>query len=197
MRTSQTRGCTGRDNQKGEIAMKRWVVLMAGVVLQTILGGVYAWSAFVPALTGEHGLSNGQCGMIFGVTIAVFSVVMIPGGRLLQTLGPRITAGIGALLFAAGYVVASFSGGDFWVLVLGIGCLTGAGIGAGYVCPLTVAMKWFPSNQGLVTGVAVAGCRGGATPPSSLPALALTLPHTLALSPSPPDAARLAKRRRV
>lgn len=142
--------------------MKRWVVLFAGVVLQSILGGVYAWSAFVPSLTADHGLSKGQCGLVFGLTIATFTLVMIPAGSVLRRFGPRITAGTGAILFTIGYVVASFSNGSFPVILVGIGLLTGAGIGAGYVCPLTVGMKWFPNNKGLVTGVAVAGFGGGA-----------------------------------
>jgi OFA family oxalate/formate antiporter-like MFS transporter len=141
---------------------KKWLVLGAGVALQLILGGVYAWSAFVPSLTRQHGLSNAQCGVIFGVVIAVFTIVMIPSGRLLRRFGPRVVAGAGACLFAAGYVAASHSRGSFPGLLVGIGVLTGAGIGAGYVCPLTVAMKWFPNNKGLVTGVAVAGFGSGA-----------------------------------
>ncbi|MFP4011995.1 MAG: MFS transporter [Spirochaetaceae bacterium] len=142
--------------------MRKWIVLFAGVALQSILGGVYAWSAFVPALTAEHGLSRGQSGLIFGLTIAVFTIVMIPAGKVLRKLGPRITAGAGAVLFTTGYLIASFSGGSFPIILIGIGVVTGAGIGAGYVCPLTVGMKWFPNNKGLVTGVAVAGFGGGA-----------------------------------
>lgn len=142
--------------------MKRWIVLVAGVLLQSILGGVYAWSAFVPALMDDHALSNGQTGMIFGLTIAVFTIVMIPAGKLPPRFGPRMTATVGALLFTSGYVLASFSGGEYALILIGIGVLTGAGIGAGYVCPLTVGMKWFPNNKGLVTGVSVAGFGGGA-----------------------------------
>ena len=82
--------------------MKKWVVLTGGIILQAILGGVYAWSAFVPSLTAQYGLTNRQSGLIFGVTIAVFTLAMIPAGRLLQAFGPRVTAGVGALLFAAG-----------------------------------------------------------------------------------------------
>ncbi len=142
--------------------MKKWIVLAAGVVLQSVLGGVYAWSAFVPALTKEYGLTNGQAGLIFGITIAVFTLVMIPAGRLLAKFSPRVIAFSGAVLFGAGYFLASMSGGNYPAILTGIGILTGAGIGAGYVCPLTVGMKWFPDNKGLVTGVAVAGFGGGA-----------------------------------
>jgi MFS transporter, OFA family, oxalate/formate antiporter len=156
------------------VPMKKWMVLIAGISLQAILGGVYAWSAFVPSLVGQYGLTNHEAGLIFGVTIAVFTVAMVPAGRLLHAFGPRVTAGIGAVLFAAGYLVASFSGGRFPIILVGIGCLTGIGIGAGYVCPLTVTMKWFPNNKGLVTGVAVAGFGGGAVLLSALVQFLLT-----------------------
>jgi OFA family oxalate/formate antiporter-like MFS transporter len=45
---------------------------------------------------------------------------------------------------------------------LGIGLLSGIGIGLGYVCPLTACVRWFPARKGLVTGIAVAGFGGGA-----------------------------------
>lgn len=157
------------------MTMKKWIVLVAGIVLQAILGGVYAWSTFVPSLVAEYGLTNRQSGLVFGVTMAVFTVAMIPAGRLLPVFGPRLVAGTGALLFAAGYLVASFSGGRYPVILVGIGGLTGMGIAAGYVCPLTVTMKWFPNNKGLVTGVAVAGFGGGAVLLSTLTQHLLTV----------------------
>lgn len=142
--------------------MKRWMVLICGIVLQVVLGGIYAWSEFTGPLTDEHGLANWQCGLIFGGMIAVFTLAMLLAGRVLARWGPRLTAGLGAVLFGAGYVVASFSGGEFWLLLVGLSGVTGAGIGFGYVCPLSVGMKWFPKNKGLVSGVAVAGFGGGA-----------------------------------
>ncbi len=148
--------------------MKKWLVLIAGVSLQIILGGIYAWSAFVPSLMNNYGLSNGQCGLIFGLIIAVFSVAMIIAGQLLKKYGPRVIAMIGAILFLTGYVSASFSNGNFLILLVSLSIILGIGIGFGYVVPLTVGMKWFPNNKGLITGVAVAGFGGGALLLSSL-----------------------------
>ncbi|MFW5735466.1 MAG: MFS transporter, partial [Oceanidesulfovibrio sp.] len=142
--------------------MTKWIVLAAGVAIQMILGGVYAWSEFVPLLTADYGLNKSQCGLIFGATIAMFTLVMIPAGRILHKFGPRVTASIGAVLFTAGYLLASYSQGDFIMLLICLSGIAGAGIGFGYICPLTVGMKWFPDNKGLVTGVAVAGFGGGA-----------------------------------
>ena len=140
----------------------KWVVLCAGCLTQMILGGIYAWSEFVPLLTTEYGLTSSQCGFIFGATIAVFTCVMIPAGRFLQRRGVRATATIGAVLFSAGYMMASLSQGNFPMLLLSLSVVTGAGIGFGYICPLTVSMKWFPDKKGLVTGVSVAGFGAGA-----------------------------------
>lgn len=100
--------------------------------------------------------------MIFGLTFLTFTSAMILAGRVLSQKGPRYTAMIATILFAAGYLLASMSGGSFVILLLSLGCVAGCGIGFGYVCPLSAAMKWFPDNKGLVTGVAVAGFGAGA-----------------------------------
>lgn len=140
----------------------RWIILMAGVIIQTVLGGVYAWSAFVPALKATYGLTNSQCGLIFGMIIAIFTLTMIPAGKMLNKFSPKLLAITGTTLFLIGYTLASFSGGNFLVLLLGLSIISGAGLGIAYVVPLTVGMKWFPNNKGLVTGVSVAGFGLGA-----------------------------------
>ncbi|AQQ71525.1 putative MFS-type transporter YhjX [Limihaloglobus sulfuriphilus] len=149
-------------NRKDTFVKNRWVILAAGIVIQIILGGIYAWSIFVPQLIDTKGLTKAQCGSVFGLSIAVFTVAAIFGGRLLSSKGPRLTALTGSLLFAGGYLLASFAGTSYLLLLLGISILSGAGIGFGYVCPLSVGMRWFPRRKGLITGVAVAGFGGGA-----------------------------------
>ncbi len=148
--------------------MKKWASFIAGIILQVILGSVYSWSVFTIPLRLCCGLGAGQSGLIFGVMIAVFASATIPAGRLLQARGPKLTAGLGAVFFAGGYLIASFSGGNYLILLLGIGVASGIGIGFGYVCPLTVGMKWFPDKKGFITGVSVAGFGGGAIIMSAL-----------------------------
>jgi OFA family oxalate/formate antiporter-like MFS transporter len=152
----------------------RWIILAAGILIQTILGGIYAWSVFVPSLVENYNIGGGQSGSIFGTCIAVFTVSMIFAGRLLSRKGPRLTAMIGAVFFGAGYLTASLSQGNFLVLMVGIGLLSGIGIGFGYVCPLTIGMQWFPKRKGLVSGLAVAGFGGGAILLSSVAAACLS-----------------------
>ncbi len=140
----------------------RWLILAAGCLIQTILGGIYAWSTFVPYLSKDYGLSSGQCGLIFGLAILTFTSTMILAGRVLTQKGPRFTAMIAAGLFTLGYLLASWSAGSFGWMLLALGCVAGGGVGFGYVCPLTIGMKWFPDKKGLVTGVTVSGFGAGA-----------------------------------
>jgi len=153
---------------ESRVVNNRWLVLAAGSLIQTVLGGIYAWSTFVPYLMKDYGLSSGQCGFIFGLTILTFTTAMIFAGQLIVKKGPRLTALISAALFMCGYLLASISGGSFVLLLLSLGLITGCGIGFGYVCPLSVVIKWFPDKTGLVTGVTVAGFGAGAVLLSSI-----------------------------
>lgn len=153
--------------------MKRTGILIASLLIQTCLGGVYAWSTFVPALRADFQMQTAQTQLIFGLQIAVFTLSMVVAGKLLERLGPRFFLCCSAVLFFAGYYIASISGGDFVLLLVGISVVTGAAIGFGYVCPLSTCIKWFPEHKGLVTGIAVAGFGGGAMVLSSLAEYAL------------------------
>ncbi len=158
--------------------MKRYVILLASVVMQLVLGGVYAWSAFVPALQAQYGLTGWQGGSIFGTTIIVFTVTLFWAGPHLPRIGPRRMAAAGGLCYGLGYLVAGYSGGTWWGIGLGIGLLSGIGIGLGYVCPLTTCVRWFPRYKGLVTGIAVAGFGGGALLLAEIVARQLEMGHS-------------------
>ena len=151
--------------------MRKYVILVASVVMQICLGGTYAWSAFVPALSKTYGLTSAQTQTIFGVTIAMLSLSMVFSGRLQDRIGPRWVAMIGAALYACGYLLASVSQGAYPLLLLEVGFVVGTGIGFAYVCPLATCIKWFPERKGLITGVAVAGYGAGAIVLSALAAV--------------------------
>jgi OFA family oxalate/formate antiporter-like MFS transporter len=141
---------------------KKYSVLAASLVVQVCLGGLFAWSAFVNPLMEGYGFTATRTQAVFGITVAMFTVTMIAAGRLEQRFGPRPVAAVGGVLFGAGYIVAGFSGGSFFGVVLGISLLSGAGIAMGYVCPLATLIRWFPAKKGFITGVSVAGFGAGA-----------------------------------
>lgn len=140
---------------------RRYIVLVAGIVMQACLGGIYAWSAFVGPLQ-ELGYSAAQTQAVFGIAIATFSFLVIVTGPLQDRFGPRPLACISAILLCVSYVVAGRLGGSMLGLCASIGVLGGLAIAIGYICPVATLIKWFPRHKGLVCGLAVAGYGGGA-----------------------------------
>ena len=142
--------------------VRRYLVLLASLVIQITLGGVYAWSEFVPPLRKCYGLEVWQTQAVYGINVGFFTLAMVLGGRLMEWIGPRLVTAGGGVLFAAGWFWAGRSGGDFATLVLSVGVVVGTGIAFGYVCLLSTCVKWFPAQKGLVAGLTVAGFGAGA-----------------------------------
>ncbi len=140
----------------------RGMVILGAILIQLSLGAIYAWSVFTPSLI-DAGWSKTQTQVVFSAGLATFALVMVFAGRNLARVGPRALAVAGGLTLGIGYGIASIGGGsNFWIVLLGIGFIGGAGIGLAYVVPIAVGMRWFPDHKGMITGLAVAGFGFGA-----------------------------------
>jgi OFA family oxalate/formate antiporter-like MFS transporter len=133
------------------------LTVVSSFIIMLSLGGIYAWSTLVPELIREYRWTAVQSQLIFGVVIAVFPATMIVAGKLQERLSPRIQAILSAVFFSSGYLLSSFSNGNFYLILSGIGILAGIGTGFGYLTALTVPVKWFPEKKGLITGIVSAG----------------------------------------
>lgn len=145
-----------------KLRMKKYLTTFASFVIMLCLGGVYAWSITASELTEKYGFSNTRTQLIFGTVIAVFPVTMIYAGRLARRIKARLLGYLSGILFALGYLLAGFSNGNFFIVFIGAGILTGMGTGFGYLVALTVPVKWFPQRKGLITGISAAGFGLGA-----------------------------------
>lgn len=144
-------------------ASKARLALIIGCSLLIMLcaGSVYAWSIFVAPLKAAYGLTTTDTQLIYGCILGVFCSAAIFVHKIEAKFGPKITAAAGAIIFSAGYLVASFSNGNMAVLLLGISLLSGIGMALGYMTVLTNLVKWMPGHRGLATGIAVAGFGAG------------------------------------
>lgn len=142
--------------------MNRYVSLFASFLTMLCLGGVYAWSIFVPMLKKQLAFTTFQTQWIVGLTLGIFTFSMVFVGRLEKRWGTKVIAFNGATFLFLGYLLAYFSKGNFLVLCIGIGGFCGLATGCGYVCCLVVPNKLFPSQKGLATGISVAGFGAGA-----------------------------------
>jgi MFS transporter, OFA family, oxalate/formate antiporter len=152
-------GTADRDPTRG-----RWWIVVAAVLVQLALGAVYAWSVFNKPLQDQFGWSKSQAVLPFEVAIGTIFIGSLIGGRIQDRLGPRSVALGGVVLYSVGIMLASAvsSGGQLWLLVATYGVLGGVGLGAAYITPIAMLVKWFPDRRGLITGIAVAGFGFGA-----------------------------------
>ena len=143
-------------------APNRWVIAIAGICLQIVLGAVYAWSVFRIPLSKQFGWSISQVTLTFTISIFVLGFAAFFGGLWMNRKGPRVVALTAATLYGLGVFLTSFSANKLWWLYLSYGFIGGLGLGLGYIVPVAVLVKWFPDRRGLITGIAVGGFGGGA-----------------------------------
>jgi len=140
----------------------RWVVAIAGVFLQIVLGAVYAWSVFRIPLSKQFGWSISQVTLTFTISIFVLGFAAFFGGLWMNRKGPRVVALTGGALYGLGVFLTSFCANNLWWLYFSYGFIGGLGLGLGYIVPVAVLVKWFPDRRGLITGIAVGGFGAGA-----------------------------------
>ena len=150
----------------------RWRVPPASIAIHLCIGSVYAWSVFNPALTRELGVvapaasdwSLSSVVWIFSVAIVVLGLTAAFGGKWLEKVGPRYVGVVAATLWGGGFLVGSagIASHQLWLVYLGYGVLGGAGLGLGYVSPVSTLIRWFPDRRGMATGMAIMGFGGGA-----------------------------------
>ena len=137
----------------------RWAIAAAGVIMQTCLGTVYAWSVFARPLADGHGWYLTDVTLAFTIVILSLSIAAVVGGYILDSKGPRIVATMSGIFFPIGLLVAAYGAhiGNLIVIYIGYGLICGIGLGFGYITPIATLVKWFPDKRGLVTGLAVLG----------------------------------------
>ena len=136
---------------------KGWIVVLAGLGINLILGTLYAWGVIGKALVVQWQWSKMDASLPFAVSTAVFAVMMVFAGRMQDKFGPRWVAASGGIMFGLGLALSSFAQSP-WLMVLTFGVFSGMGLGLAYSATTPAAVKWFPpTRKGLIAGIVVGG----------------------------------------
>jgi len=134
-----------------------WIVVLAGLGVNLLLGTLYAWGVMGKALAIQWHWSKTQAALPFAVSTAAFAIMMVFAGRAQDKLGPRWVASLGGLLFGLG-VAASSQFTSPLAIVVCFGIVGGMGIGLAYSATTPAAVKWFAGRRkGMITGIVVSG----------------------------------------
>ncbi|MCY3940248.1 MAG: OFA family MFS transporter [Gammaproteobacteria bacterium] len=161
-----------KDRITASAGFNRWWIPLISVALHLCIGSVYSWSIFNPALTRELGVAASSADdWSITVIVGVFSTAIVflglstaVAGKWLEDVGPRCAGVCAAGLWGMGFVIGGvgIELHELWLLYLGYGVLGGAGLGLGYISPVSTLIRWFPDRRGLSTGLAIMGFGGGA-----------------------------------
>ena len=142
---------------QSNVKNRGWQVTFAGLGINLALGVLYSWSVISKGIPEGWGWSEADRSLPYSVACLVFSLIMVPAGRMQDRIGPRFVASIGGLLVGIGMLSASQTT-TVLGFIIGFGLLAGAGIGFGYASATPPAVKWFPAARtGLIAGIVVSG----------------------------------------
>lgn len=161
-----------KENTVAPAGFNRWLVPPAALAVHLSIGQIYAYSVFNAPLTKILGITESvpadwtlaEVGWVFSIALAVLGASAALFGTWMERVGPRKTMFVAAVCFGLGFLVSALGvwRHSLWLLYLGNGVLGGAGLGLGYIGPVSTLMKWFPDKPGMATGLAIMGFGGGA-----------------------------------
>lgn len=136
---------------------KRYLYAVVGVVMMLFAGFVYAWSILSAPIAADFPQwSNAQLSLTFTICMAFFCLGGMGAGILSKKIPVRINVFISAGLFLVGFFLVSRAE-SLVMLYVSYGVLCGTASGFAYNSVMNVIPRWFPNQQGLISGTLLMG----------------------------------------
>lgn len=137
----------------------RWLVVISAMAIHLCIGSVYAWSVYVNPIQSTMDWTLTDVTITFSIAIFFLGLSAALMGKFVERKGPRVAATLAAVLFGLGTMGSGLAIAleSKILLYLTYGVLGGAGLGIGYISPVSMLVKWFPDRRGMATGLAIMG----------------------------------------
>lgn len=162
---------------------RRWRVLAASCFINLCIGSLYAWSVFSAPMAEYLSQLKGlkitarDLSIVFVIANSVGPITMIAGGKINDSLGPKLVILIGGLMFGGGMFLSGFAQ-SVGFLIFTYSILLGLGLGMVYGATISTSIKFFPDKRGLVGGLTTAtfGVSSVMIPPAAAAIISSTGP---------------------
>ena len=134
----------------------RWVVLIAGTLLNFVMSYTYAWSVFTTPLMQLFGWTATALAITFTMTGAMGPFSQIIGGILLNKFGIKRVMFCSIILFAIAMFAAGYTSSIGW-LYLTYGIVAAFSMAICYICNLTNVLRFFDDKRGMASGIFTSG----------------------------------------
>lgn len=145
-----------------DLTKRRWIVLIAGCIINLCIGSLYAWSVFATPLAEHFNTIHGAAlytgaglAIVYTLCNSYAPVPMLINGVLIKKVGIRKVIFLSGILFGLGMILCSFAT-SLTLLFIGYSLFVGLGVGLGYGCLINNIVKFFPDKRGLIGGIATA-----------------------------------------
>lgn len=140
-------------------AKNRWLMVVAAMAIHMCIGSVYAWSVYVNPIKSLMQWNLTDVTITFSIAIFFLGLSAALMGKYVEAKGPKVAATLAAILFGLGTVGSgvAIELESKVLFYLTYGVLGGAGLGIGYISPVSMLVKWFPDRRGMATGFAIMG----------------------------------------
>jgi OFA family oxalate/formate antiporter-like MFS transporter len=126
------------------------------LVIQLCVGILYLWSAFRNEIIASFDWTAESATMVASYMLFSFVVGNFIGGFINDKKGPKFTAVIGVIMFAAGVGATGLLTSSTISLIYLTYCVCGGlGSGIAYGACISCVQKWLPHRRGLASGLAV------------------------------------------
>ena len=144
---------------------RRWISLLAGVIIEVLAGSGYAWSVFTVPLSEKFGWTMSQLSMVYTistVSMMLSTMFLVPIVRRKTNIKNCIL--LGGLLYGVGGVLGGWIS-NIYLFYLVYSVLRGVGNALVYPVLISYSLELFPEKTGFSSGIMAAGygfgCLGG------------------------------------
>lgn len=139
------------------IKINKWVIALAGMLLQLSIGSIYAYSVWINPIQLINGWDAHQLKLSFSLAICFLGLTAAFMQKFVRKFGPKKAGLIAALFFGVGLMGSGFAIAEksLPLFYLFYGVISGIGLGFGYITPISVVVKWFPEKPGFAGGLVI------------------------------------------
>lgn len=144
-----------------QIENKRWLYLVAGTIINIIIGQTYAWSVFVNPLAQQFQWTPAEVSVAFAIFHAISCIPIVVAGKLQEYVQPKWIIFWGGLMYGTGMLCIGFIH-SLSQLYFFYGVMGGIAMGTVYSGVVPNMVRFFPDRRGLASGTLAAGVGAGA-----------------------------------
>ena len=131
---------------------KRIRVVVAACVVGVMSGLSFSWSIWVRPICEQLGWETDTVALMGNILMMTFATGAMVSGQILNRIGPRATAVVGAFMFGGGFILSALAKSPV-VMYLSFGVLSGIGVGFTYIAAQFSAITTFPERRGTILGI--------------------------------------------